>query len=186
MLAVLGAMVGCARDDSYPARPITIVCPWAAGGGTDRVSRQMAMHLEQELGVPVSVVNAIGGKGVTGHNRGLTARPDGYTLTMMTFELNTMHWIGLTELTYHDCEPLLSVNEDYAALLLRNDAPWQTLEELEAEVRKNPKQLTSSGTAVGGAWHLALAGWLNAAGFAADDIVWVPSAGAGPLSATVD
>lgn len=176
----LSVCVGCGKPDTYPSRPITLVCPWAAGGGTDRVSRQMAMLLEQELGEPVNVINATGGKGVTGHNRGLNARPDGYTLTMMTFELNTMHWTGLTDLTYQDCIPLVSVNEDYAALLVRADASWQTLEELESDVRKTPKKLTASGTAIGGAWHLALAGWLVAADFDADDIVWIPSQGANP------
>ena len=135
--------IGCRQESAYPSRPITIICPWAAGGGTDRVSRQMAMQLEQELGVPVNVVNATGGKGVTGHNRGLTARPDGYTLTMMTFELNTMHWMGLTELTYQNCVPLVSVNEDYAALLVRVEADWNSLGELESEIRQRPKEFDS-------------------------------------------
>lgn len=138
------------------------------------------MLLEQELGEPVSVVNATGGKGVTGHNRGLRARPDGYTLTMITFELNTMHWAGLTELTYKDCQPLVSVNEDYAALLVRQDAPWRQLPELEAAIRAAPQSLTASGTANGGAWHLALAGWLIAANCSADDVLWIPSEGANP------
>ncbi|MCR9295927.1 MAG: tripartite tricarboxylate transporter substrate-binding protein [bacterium] len=181
LLAIAG---GCRRESVYPSRPITMICPWAAGGGTDRVSRRLAMHLEQELGVPVSVVNATGGKGVTGHNRGLIARPDGYTLTMMTFELNTMHWMGLTELSYRDSQPLVSVNEDYAALLVASDAPWKSVSELEQEVRSRvesgDKKLTASGTAAGGAWHLALAGWLDNAGLAADDVVWIPSEGANP------
>ncbi|MDG2223869.1 MAG: tripartite tricarboxylate transporter substrate-binding protein [Rubripirellula sp.] len=171
---------GCDRTASYPSRPITLVCPWAAGGGTDRVSRQMAILLEQRLGQPVSVINATGGKGVTGHSRGLKARPDGHTLTMMTFELNTMHWAGLTELTYEDCVPLVSVNEDYAALMIRNDAKWQSVAELESDVMAAPGTLTASGTALGGAWHLALAGWLVAAEMDADAVTWVPSAGAGP------
>jgi len=180
LIALLLATLGCDRGEEYPSRPITIVCPWAAGGGTDRVSRQMAMLLEQRLGQPVSVINATGGKGVTGHNRGLRARPDGYTLTMMTLELNTMHWAGLTDLTYRDSVPLVSLNEDYAALMVRNDATWQTIAELEAEIRDNPNTLTASGTAVGGAWHLALAGWLVAAGLDADAVQWVPSQGANP------
>ncbi|MEM1071037.1 MAG: tripartite tricarboxylate transporter substrate-binding protein [Planctomycetota bacterium] len=179
-LLLLAFMVGCDRDNSFPSRPITLVCPWAAGGGTDRVSRQMAMLLEQRLGQPVSVINATGGKGVTGHSRGLTARPDGHTLTMMTFELNTMHWAGLTDLTYQDCIPLVSVNEDYAALMVRSDAMWATIAELEADIQSEPRSLTASGTALGGAWHLALAGWLTSADLEADAVTWVPSAGANP------
>ncbi len=173
-------LTGCNEPSSYPNRPITLICPWGAGGGTDAVSRQIAAHLETELGVPVGVVNATGGKGVTGHNRGFRARPDGYTLTMATLELNMLHWNGLTDLTYHDCIPLMSVNEDYAAVFVHSDAPWETIADLEAAIRANPKTLTASGTASGGAWHLALAGWLISAGLNADDVVWVSSTGAAP------
>lgn len=169
-----------AQEVAYPTKPITIICPWAAGGGTDRVSRRIAMELERELGVPVNVINATGGKGVTGHNRGLSARPDGYTLTMMTFELNTMHWMHLTDLTYEDCVPLVSVNEDYAALLVSADAPWQSLSALTDAIRQSETPLTASGTALGGAWHLALAGWLDRAGIVAGKVTWVPSQGSSP------
>lgn len=177
--SVSAAPEGNANED-YPVRPITIICPWAAGGGTDRVSRQLAMQLEQKLQVPVNVINATGGKGVTGHNRGLTARPDGYTIAMLTFELNTMHWMKLTRLTYRDCIPLVSVNDDYASLLVAEDSAWRTLSDVEEAIRAAPKKFTASGTASGGAWHLALAGWLNAADIPADDVTWIPSQGSSP------
>ena len=181
LLATLSlTTVGCSSPKEYPNRPITLICPWAAGGGTDRVSRQMAVLLEQKLGQPVSVVNATGGKGVTGHSRGLKARPDGYTLTMMTLELSTMHWVGLTELSYLDCEPIMSLNEDYAAIFVKTDAPWSTVLELEEEIKNNPGKLTASGTAIGGAWHLAFAGWMSAAGLPSDAATWIPSQGSNP------
>ena len=180
-LAVMAMLLtGCRQQQAYPNRPILLICPWAQGGGTDRVSRTVAAHLETELGVPVNVINATGGKGVTGHNRGLTARPDGYTIAMTTLELNMMHWAGLTDLTIADCIPLMSLNEDYAALLVRADAPWQTLREMEAAVRQSPGQLKASGTTTGGAWHLALAGWLIEAGLPADAVVWISSTGSAP------
>lgn len=173
-------LLGCGRSDTYPNRPITLICPWGRGGGTDRVSRQMAEFLTVELGVPVNVINATGGKGVTGHSRGLRARPDGYTIAMITSELNMMHWSGLTRLTYQDCEPLMSINEDYCALFVRTDAPWRDLEELEEAIRQNPGHLKASGTASGGSWHLALAGWLITKGMSAEDVIWVSSTGANP------
>lgn len=180
-VTVLGlGLAGCGRNTEFPSRPITIICPWAAGGGTDRVSRQIAMQLEKRLHTPVNVINATGGKGVTGHNRGLAARPDGYTIAMITFELNTMHWMGLTELSFRDCIPLISVNEDYAAIFVRSDAQWQTLSDLEEAIRRRPTELAGSGTAVGGAWHLAMAGWLNAIGLEPDAVTWIPSEGSNP------
>jgi tripartite-type tricarboxylate transporter receptor subunit TctC len=164
----------------YPTRPITLICPWGVGGGTDTISRQIAIHLETELGVPVNVVNATGGKGVTGHSRGLRAAPDGYTITMITLELNMLHWCGQAEFTWQDFTPLISLNEDPAALFCRASAPWQSLAELIAAAQAAPGKLTCSGTANGGAWHVALAGWLRSIGLPMDAITWVPSEGAGP------
>lgn len=171
---------GCAKDDSYPNRPITLVCPWAAGGGTDRVSRQIAFYLEEELGQPVNVINATGGQGVTGHSRGLQARPDGYTLSMMTLELSMLHWRGLTDLDWTDCEPLMSLNEDPAAIFVKGDSEWETAADLEAAVKAQPGKLVASGTAALGAWHLALASWLLSIDSPPSDVVWVTSQGANP------
>lgn len=174
------ALAGCHREKPYPSRPVTLICPWSAGGGTDRVARQVAVQLEQDLGVPVNVVNATGGAGVTGHTRGILARPDGYTLTLMTAELNMLHWQGLTNITWRDCDPLMLVNRDDAAVFVRADAPWHTLSELEAEIRHAPGTLKASGTAHGGIWHISLAGWLTTAGLQPKDVVWISINGAAP------
>lgn len=184
---------GCGSEPVYPDRPIILICPWAAGGGTDRVSRQVAPFLEQELGVPVNVVNATGGAGVTGHARGAHARPDGHTLTMMTVELNMLHWRNLTEISWVDFEPVGMINKDPAALFVRKGSDWQDLEALtnyikgqsgslrDANAGTRPSgSLRASGTATGGIWHLALAGWLSAAKLNVDAIRWIPMNGAGP------
>ena len=108
----------------YPDRPIMLICPWSAGGGTDTVSRKVAALLEQDLGVPVNVVNATGGVGRHRPHRGALARPDGYTLTMITVELNMLHWRGLTNIGPDDFRPVMLLNQDDAALFVRADAPW--------------------------------------------------------------
>jgi len=169
---------GCRGRDFYPNHPITFICPWGAGGGTDRISRQLAFQLEQELEVPVNVVNATGGGGVTGHSRGARARPDGYTITMVTVELNMLHWRGLTSISHEDFQPVLMVNRDAAALFVRTDSQWSTLAELEQAIRANPGKLKASGTAFGGIWHVALAGWLTTIGLQASDVTWIAMAGA--------
>lgn len=171
---------GCQGDTSFPSRPITLICPWSAGGGTDQVARQIASQLEQRLGVPVNVINATGGGGVTGHTRGAMARPDGYTITMITAEINMLHWRGLTNITWQDYRPLMQVNQDNAAVFVRNDAPWDNMKELEEAVRDQPGELTASGTAFGGVWHIALAGWLTEAGLPADAIRWISMGGSAP------
>lgn len=180
LLALLIVFAGCGTPGEYPNRPITLICPWSAGGGSDRLARQFASQLERELDVPVNVVNATGGGGVTGHARGSQARADGYTMTLVTAELAMLHWRGLTEITYEDFHPLALVNRDNAALFVRSDAPWNSLEELQNEIQEQPGLLRASGTAFGGIWHLSLGGWLIESGLSPDAVRWVSLAGAGP------
>lgn len=177
---LLLALCGCQTERPFPDQPITLVCPWSPGGGTDRVSRQIAVELEADLGVPVNVVNATGGGGVTGHTRGAQARPDGYTLSMITVELSMLHWRGLTNLTHRDFAPVQLLNRDSAALFVRGDSPYQSLDDLQAAVSASQAKLKASGTAFGGVWHIAVAGWLDSRGLAPDAVTWVSINGAGP------
>jgi tripartite-type tricarboxylate transporter receptor subunit TctC len=175
-----GGSSGGGVEADYPSRSVTLICPWAAGGGTDRLSRFMADQLQKSLGQPVVVVNRTGGSGAVGHSAGALAKPDGYTITMGTFELSTMHWMGITDLTWTDYESVIQLNADAAAILVRKDAPWKTLGQLVEHVRENPGKLKMSGTATGGAWDLARAGFLLAAGLPVDSVLWVPAQGAAP------
>jgi tripartite-type tricarboxylate transporter receptor subunit TctC len=180
LLALLSLLLpGCQGRHRFPARPITLICPWAAGGGTDQVSRNIAVGLERELGVPVNVINATGGGGVTGHTRGALARPDGYTLTTITPELTMLHWRGLTSITFRDFDPLMSVNGDHAALFVRDDS-FASVDDLARELKERPGAVKASGSAFGSIWHVALAGWLTKMELAPDDVIWVSINGANP------
>ena len=176
----IAATLGCASTKSFPDGPILLVCPWAAGGGSDRVAREIAVLLERDLDVPVNVVNVTGGDGVTGHSRGAQAPPDGYTLTLITVEITTLHWRQMTTISHRDFTPLALVNRDAAALFVRADAPWRNVRDLADAVRKQPGVLRASGTATAGIWHLGLAGWLTAVGLRPSDVTWVSIAGAAP------
>lgn len=164
----------------YPERTVTVVCPWSPGGGTDRVSRFWAGALEKEFGQPFVVVNRTGGAGAVGHFASAYAKPDGHTIGMITFELSTMHRMRISRLTFEDYECLSQVNADPAAIIVREDAPWQTLGEWLDDIRSRPGELRMSGTATGGAWDLARAGLLQAAELPIDSVVWVPHPGAAP------
>jgi tripartite-type tricarboxylate transporter receptor subunit TctC len=165
---------------AYPERPITLIVPWGAGGGTDATGRILASLMERQLGVPVSVVNRTGGSGVVGHSAIATATPDGYTLGVITVEIGMMHWQGLTDLTYDDYTPLVLYNADAAGLQVRADAEWQNAQQLLDAIKANPGQHKASGTGQGGIWHLAIAGMLQKAGIPPDAAPWVPSQGAAP------
>jgi tripartite-type tricarboxylate transporter receptor subunit TctC len=178
--AALCALGGAPAQAEYPERPITIIVPWGAGGGTDATGRILASMMEQELGVPVSVVNRTGGSGVVGHSAIATAPADGYTLGVVTVEIGMMHWQGLTDLTYEDYTPLALYNADPAGLQVRADSEWDSAQAVLDAVKAEPGRYKSSGTGQGGIWHLALAGMLQEAGIAPDAAPWVPSQGAAP------
>ena len=164
---------------SFPSKSISIICPWGEGGGTDRLSRFMASQLEKDLGVPVVVRNKKGGRGAVGHSFGANASPDGHTITMGTFELSTMHWMKISELSYQNFRPLAQLNADPAAIMVRSDSEIKSIQQL-LEMIKNPEgqsKLKFSGTSTGGAWDLARAGWLLSAGLPVDSVIWVPTDG---------
>lgn len=178
-IAILIA-IGVTGFSGYPEKPITIICPWAAGGGTDRITRALALELSELLGVPVGVTNVTGGAGVVGHTAGARASPDGYTLTMVTLDICLLHWQGLTDLTYEAFEPIALINADYSAITVRADAPWKNYEDLHAYIKEHLGELLASGSGAGTIWDIARAGWLLAAGFNVDDVGWVPTTGAAP------
>lgn len=175
-----GCQPGSSSPDVYPSRPITYLVPWNPGGGTDTVSRTLAAVLQNSLDTPVNVVNRTGGGGVVGHLAISQARPDGYTVGAVTVEITMMHWAGLTELTYRDFTPIALLMDNPAALTVRADAPWNTLEELLEAIRANPGGMFASGTSKGGIWDLARMGFLKAAGLPESALPWVPSQGAAP------
>jgi tripartite-type tricarboxylate transporter receptor subunit TctC len=179
--AVALAALGVAPvQAAYPERPITLIVPWGAGGGTDATGRILASMMERELGVPVSVVNRTGGSGVVGHSAIATAPADGYTLGVVTVEIGMMHWQGLTDLTYEDYTPLALYNEDPAGLQVRSDSEWATAQAVLDAIKASPGEHKASGTGQGGIWHLALAGMLEEAGTDPNAAPWVPSQGAAP------
>jgi tripartite-type tricarboxylate transporter receptor subunit TctC len=193
MVSALVALsfVSEAAAQQYPARPITLIVPWNAGGGTDAVARMLASLIEKDLGKPVNVVNRIGGGGVVGHQALASAAPDGYTIGMVTTEIGMMHWQGLTELTHADYTPIGLVNADPAGVQVRADSPYKTLKDLLDAIRKSPGKIKASGCGQGCIWHVSLYGLLRDQQIDPASVPWVPAQGAAPsllqlVAGTVD
>jgi tripartite-type tricarboxylate transporter receptor subunit TctC len=174
-LAIAGSALA-----AYPERPIQLIVPWAAGGGTDATARIIGTLLEKELGQPVTVVNRTGGSGVVGHSAIAQAAPDGYTIGLITVEIGMMHWQGLTDLSGASYTPIGLVNADPAGVEVAADSPYKTINDLVAAVKANPGKMKASGTGQGGIWHLALAGMLQDLKVDPAAVPWVPSNGAAP------
>ena len=164
----------------YPNRPVQLIVPWGAGGGTDATARIIAALLEKELKQPFSVVNRTGGSGVVGHDAIAKATPDGYTIGMITVEITMMHHVGLTQLKHTDYTPIGLVNADPAAVNVRADSPYKSVKDLLNAIKANPGKMKASGTGQGGIWHLAIAGLLKQQGIDPNALPWVPSNGAAP------
>lgn len=179
-LALAAAMSLGAAHAAWPERPITLLVPWAAGGGTDATARIIGALMEKELGQPVNVVNRAGGNGVVGHHAISSAPPDGYTLGMITVEISMMHHQGLTQLTPRNYTPLALMNVDPAAITVSAASPYKSMDELVKAIKANPGKLKASGTGQGGIWHLALAGMLKDMKIEPSAVPFVPSNGAAP------
>ncbi len=176
---------GCPKDpqaliDDYPNKTATVICPWSAGGGTDRCARFWAEQLQSKFDNPFVVMNRTGGSGAIGHSTVSRAKADGYTLGMITVELSMMKQMGISDLTYRDYQCLMQINADSAAVVVRKDAPWNNIKEFLADVKTSDEKLKMSGTASGGIWDLARVGMLNAAGIEHHLVTWVPSKGSAP------
>lgn len=166
--------------EAYPQKPITIYVPWSAGGGTDLTTRQVAAYLQQKFGVQINVLNRVAGGGAATLYAGAIEKPDGYTLTAATIELNMFPHLGTSNVTYKDFELISMLICNPAVVAIRTDAPWKSLKELLEYIKTHPGELKASGTATAGVWDIARIGLLQAAGIDPKALPWVPSAGAAP------
>ena len=180
LLAAALVLAATSASAQYPNRPVQLIVPWGAGGGTDATARIIGTLLEKELKQPFNVVNRTGGSGVVGHDAIAKAPADGYTIGMITVEITMMHHVGLTTLKHTDYTPIGLVNADPAGINVRVDAPWKSTKELLAAIKANPGKFKASGTGQGGIWHLAIAGLLVDQGIQPSALPWVPSQGAAP------
>ncbi len=180
LTTLIASLAASAALAAYPERPITLIVPWGAGGGTDAVARILATLMEKDLGQPINVVNRTGGSGVVGHQAISAAPPDGYTIGIITVEIGMMHHQGLTDLKGSSYTPIALVNADPAGIQVRADAPYKNVGDLVAAIKANPGKFKASGTGQGGIWHLAIAGFLRDQKVDPAALPWVPSNGAAP------
>jgi tripartite-type tricarboxylate transporter receptor subunit TctC len=180
LLLVSGALFAKGGSESgakYPTKNITMICPWAAGGGTDAILRALSAAAEKQLGVTITVENRTGGAGAIGHSAIKNARPDGYTIGMITFEINSLPQQGLIDFTYADYDPLIRVNADAATLTVKADAPYNSIKEFVDFCKKNPGKVSIGNSAPGSVWHIGAGLLANETGI---DVKHVAFEGAAP------
>ncbi len=155
LAAMVGAVFAVPAMAAFPEKPVTVICPWAPGGGTDVLLRALSKEAEKFLGQSITVVNQTGGAGAIGHNAIRAARPDGYTVGMITFELNSLPPQGLVPFTWKNFDPMMCINSDPAALTVRKDAPYNTVRGFLDYAKAHPDEITIGNSAPGSVWHIA-------------------------------
>ena len=166
-----------AQGSDYPNRSIEIVVPASAGGGTDMLSRAFSEAVKKHLPQVMTVNNKPGASGAIGMGEMINAKPDGYKLCMVIVEITILPHLGLTKFTWEDLQPIARLNFDPAAISVRADAPWNTIEEFLAASQKSPGSMKMGNSGNGSIWHLAHAALEDKAGVKFNPI---PYQGAAP------
>jgi tripartite-type tricarboxylate transporter receptor subunit TctC len=154
----LGVAMPYAIAQDFPARPITILVPWPAGGSTDQAMRALAEAAARHFKVPVLVENRPGAGGTLGPiHLAQTAKPDGYTISQMPMgmfripHMQKMQVDSLRDFTY-----LINLTGYTFGVVVRADAPFKTFREFLDHAKKNPGKVSYGSTGTGTSPHLLM------------------------------
>lgn len=177
MASILAGIAGTAAAQTYPARPITILCWSAAGSPVDIYSRTMAKLLTAELGQNVIVENRTGGSGIVMVNMLVRGATDGYTIAANTLSLATLFSEKAAQFKSDDLQMVARSQIDPYGLVVHTSTPFKTIEQFVAFARKKPEYLNIGGPFAISAHRVAWEVFSDAARF---KTTWVPYPGGGP------
>ena len=142
----------------FPSKPITLICPWPAGGPTDVVMRGMAEGAGKVLGQPVVVDNKAGASGTLGPaSMAATAKPDGYTISQMPITTVRLPMMQKTSFeTLKDFTYIVHVTGYVFGVTSRGDGPYKTWADVIAFAKDNPGKLTYAHTGAGSSLHIGM------------------------------
>jgi tripartite-type tricarboxylate transporter receptor subunit TctC len=179
--AALIALAGTCGAQDWPTRPITLIVPFAAGGGIDVSVRLQAQHMSELLGQTIVVENIGGAAGTTGSQRVAKAAPDGYTLLIGNSGTHAYSQSLYKRPPYNaatDFSPVGLVSDSPRILLARKDLPVSNLQEFISYARANQGSMQFGSAGVGSGTHLPCVLLNLTLGV---NITHVPYRGAGPV-----
>ena len=153
-------------QDKYPSKPITWICPYAAGGNADSRSRQVAKAISAILGQPIIIENRAGAGGNIGTEAIARGKPDGYTIGMGNFAPLAVNHALFKKLNFdpaNDIVPIGLIEKGPLILMVRNDSPYKSIKDIVAAAKANPGKLSYASGGIGGSHHLSGALLENAA-----------------------
>jgi tripartite-type tricarboxylate transporter receptor subunit TctC len=178
--AALPVFARVAGAQSYPARSVRMIVPFAPGGQTDAIARLVAQKLSERLGKQYYVENAPGGGGTIGAGRVVQAGADGYTVLAMdgtTFVVNPILFSKTSYDPYRDFAPIALPATTTQVLTVHPALAVQTVQDLVALIKANPGKYSYASAGVGSPSHLTSELFRTTIGL---DLVHVPFNGAGP------
>jgi len=179
MAALQITIPGMAMAQSYPARPITLVVMYSAGGGTDTIMRKLAEEMAAAKGWTINVINKPGAVGGVATQFVSAARPDGYTLLGGANYNRFVRVLGHAEFVpWEDWVPMKAANA-LASWSVRMDSPFQTMDDVVAAAKASPGSVSISTSGTGGVWHELALIIANIAGI---DLKYVPYKGGKPAT----
>ncbi|MGA7487497.1 MAG: tripartite tricarboxylate transporter substrate binding protein [Xanthobacteraceae bacterium] len=154
----LTAGASLAPAQNFPTRPVTLIVPWPAGGTTDVGMRALAAATEKHLGQPIVIENRSGGSGTLGPGQmAATAKPDGYTITQIP--ITVFRFPFMTKTTFDpatDFTYIIGVSGYTFGVVVRDDAPWKTFQELIADAKANPGKINYGTPGTGTSLHITM------------------------------
>ncbi len=167
---------------AYPAKPISLVVSFSAGGNNDLRARQLGQPVGTSLGQPIIVENKAGASGNIGHDFVARATPDGYTLgigAMGPLTVNPWLYPKMSFDPARDFVPVVLIEKAPLVLMTRADKPFKSVKDVIAAAKARPDGLSLANAGTGGAHHLAGELFQDAAGIR---MLAVPYKGGGPAS----
>jgi tripartite-type tricarboxylate transporter receptor subunit TctC len=155
LLFVLSPAALTQAQEKFPSKPIHLIVPMAAGGGTDRVARALAETLKNYLPQPVLVDNLPGAGSVVGMSKLHAARPDGYTLGVVSGYLISTTLEGMTKFPATDFTFIARTSADTFTFSVPADSKYRTLREIIEASRAEPDKITLANAGTGALTHLA-------------------------------
>ena len=152
--SILCCLTIIAKGADFPDKPITVIVPFAAGGGSDTFVRifQKAIREKNLCPQPIVVKNVAGAGGTIGSRAALDAKPDGYTILCLHDGIYTAQHYGNADWGPSDFEPIAATGRSGVVIAVRDNSPFQTLAELMEEAVERPYELVF-GTNIGAPNH---------------------------------
>ena len=177
----LGAAALCiaagTASAAFPERELSGVIMWGAGGATDVVARSLNPHAEAVLGKKIVLVNRAGGTGAISTNFVINAPADGYTILYGAENPQLHQVLSLADFGYEKFTPVNILGRGVAVIVVKTDAPWNTIKEFVEDAKKRPGKLKMGSTGPGGLPH-TVGSMLNSV--TKFQVIAVPFDGEGP------